>query len=100
LRIDQETFRDVKASYLGAALRMRASKLTERFAALPFELYAPVRRQLHTLWRAVNRTRGAAGLELLRRIASDSMTLPTDLHQFLTRLALLFVRLEVAFSRV
>jgi hypothetical protein len=62
VRIDQETFRDVKASFVGAALRMDAWKLADRFAALPFEPYAPIRRQLLPLWRAVNRARATAGL--------------------------------------
>lgn len=35
----------------------------ERLGRLPFEPYAPVRRQLLNLLRAVNRVRGAAGLE-------------------------------------
>ena len=63
VRIDEETFRNVKALFVGSALRMDARKLAERFTALPFEPYAPIRRQLLILWRAVNRARSAAGLE-------------------------------------
>lgn len=63
VRIDRETFRNVKASFVGSALRMDERSLAERFTALPFEPYAPIRRQLLVLWRVVNRARITAGLE-------------------------------------
>lgn len=68
VRIDEETFRNVKALFVGSALRMDARKLAYRFAALPFEPYAPIRRQLLIVWRAVNRARGAAGLEPVPKV--------------------------------
>jgi hypothetical protein len=63
VRIDLETYRTLKASFVGCALRMDEGKLAERFTALPFQPYAPIRRQFLSLWRAVNRARGTAGLE-------------------------------------
>ena len=79
MRIDEETFRNVQALFVGSALRMDARKLADRFEVLPFEPYALSRRQLLILWRAVNRARAAAGLEPVpkrclrfkRRIGSD-----------------------------
>ena len=53
----------LKAEFVGSALKMDEGNLARRFAALPFEPYGPVRRQLLELWRAVNRVRQTAGLE-------------------------------------
>jgi len=44
---------------------MRKPQCSANFRSLPFEPYAPVRRQLLNLLRAVNRERGRAGFELL-----------------------------------
>jgi hypothetical protein len=65
VRIDQETYRDLKVKFLNAALRVDELTLAERIRALPFEPYKPIRSQIRSLWRAVNRARHTAGLELV-----------------------------------
>jgi hypothetical protein len=63
VRIDQETYRELKARFLKAALKVDELTLAERIRALPFERYKPIQRQVRELWRAVNRARHTAGLE-------------------------------------
>jgi len=63
VRIEREEFKRLKAHFLELAAHRRAETIASEFARLPFEPYAPVRRQLITLWRAVNRVRKTAGFE-------------------------------------
>ena len=63
VRIDEETFRMLKAAFVRSALRMDERRLASHFAALPFEPYGPVRSQLLEIWRAVNTIRTTAGRE-------------------------------------
>lgn len=63
VRIDRETFRDLKSCFLDLALHRSAAHLEVQLRALPFEPYAPIRSQLLQLVRAVNGKRKAAGFE-------------------------------------
>lgn len=63
VRIHPERYRSMKAYLVDLATKRSAGVLAGEFAKLPFEPYAPVRRQLLALLRAVNRARGTAGLE-------------------------------------
>ncbi len=63
VRIEREEFKRMKAYFLELALHRRAESVMGAFAGLPFEPYAPVRRQLLQVWRAVNRARKTAGFE-------------------------------------
>jgi hypothetical protein len=65
VRIAQEHFRELKAYFREVGTRRSAEELEVELGNLPFEPYAPVRRQLLTLLRAVNRARKAQGLRLL-----------------------------------
>lgn len=65
VRIEREQYNVLKAAFLELAVRRPAERLGRMVATLPFEPYAPVRRQLLGLVRAVNRDRKAAGLEPL-----------------------------------
>jgi hypothetical protein len=65
VRIEREEFRELKQYLSSLALKRSTSELAELFAALPYEPYAPVRRQLIELLRAVNRRRQNAGLSLV-----------------------------------
>ncbi len=58
-------FQELRGELLRIALRLDASSLENRFASLPFEPYAPVRRQLYSILRKVNAKRKTAGLELV-----------------------------------
>lgn len=65
VRIDKETYLEFKAWMLERSSFVSVEQLCNAFREVPFEPYAPVRRQLLAVWRAVNRARGAASLELL-----------------------------------
>jgi hypothetical protein len=65
VRIEHNEYQMLKGHFLRIALRRRPEAVTWEFRALPFEAYAPVRRQLLALLRAVNRARKRAGLEPL-----------------------------------
>ena len=61
--IDRPVYLNLKAELLETATHRRASALALRFYHLPFERYAPVRRQLLMLLRRVNEARKRAGFE-------------------------------------
>lgn len=63
VRIEREEFLRLKAFLLNVSAHRRVEDLIETFQAIPYEPYAPVRRQLLELVRAVNRARRAAGFE-------------------------------------
>ncbi len=63
VRIDQETYKRLKACLVDLAPRRSVDAMVEEFGMLRFEPYAPVRRQLPNLLRAVNRARKQAGFE-------------------------------------
>lgn len=62
VRIEREQYNVLKAALLELALRRSPERLERMIATLPFEPYAPVRRQLLGLVRAVNAARKTAGL--------------------------------------
>ena len=62
-RIDQKRYRRLKVYLTDLAPRRSAEHMIEEFRMLHFEPYAPIRRQLLNLLRAVNRVRKQAGLE-------------------------------------
>lgn len=62
VRIDRTEYRLLKERLLSLALRRTEGELTREFTSLAFEPYAPVRRQMLNLLRAVNERRKAAGL--------------------------------------
>lgn len=66
VRIETKRYRELKSYFTGLATHRTADKLAAEFWAVPFEPYAPIRRQLHNILRAVNRARQAAGYEKLR----------------------------------
>lgn len=63
VRIHPDEYRKLKAYLLDLALHRSVEKLSAEFAAVRFERYAPVRRQMLNVWRAVNRIRETAGFE-------------------------------------
>ena len=65
VRIELEEYRNLKAMLLDLSTKRPVGALARMFRELPYEPYAPVRRQLLNLWRAVNRSRKAAALPLL-----------------------------------
>ena len=65
VRIDPWTYRELKAYFLNRATHRSAAGLAEDFARVPFARFAPVRRQLLTIHRAVNQARSSQGYESL-----------------------------------
>lgn len=65
VRIDRDAYLELRAWLLDRAIREDVATLGRRLRFARFEPYAPVRRQLLSIWRAVNRARNAAGLEPL-----------------------------------
>ncbi len=65
VRIEQQTLRDLNGFFLNFATKRSRAWLEEMFLKLPFEPYAPVRRQEWTLWRRVNEARAASRMEPL-----------------------------------
>ena len=64
VRIAPDEYARQKAHFLELACRRSADALAHEFARIRFQPYAPIRVQLLNIWRAVNRTRRAAGLEI------------------------------------
>jgi len=63
VRIHPERYRDVKAYLVDLANKRSRDNLVAEFRRLQFEPYAPVRRQLLSILRAVNRERIVKGFE-------------------------------------
>jgi len=63
VRIAPDEYLRLKSHLLGLAPHRSVEKLVGEFQRIPFEPYAPVRRQLLNILRAVNRLRGGAGFE-------------------------------------
>lgn len=65
MRIHPSVYLTLKAYFLGLATRRSVENLTAEFRRIPFEPYAPVRRQFLNILGAVNRERKRAGYELV-----------------------------------
>ena len=65
VRIERDEYRGLKAYFHGLALRRPVETLADELASLPFEPYAPVRRQMLGLLGTVNRARRAAGRDVV-----------------------------------
>lgn len=63
--IDRERFKDLEAWFLNMAIHWSAERVALEFYRLPFEPYAPVRRQMLRLLRRVNAARKHAGQEMV-----------------------------------
>lgn len=78
VRINRDTMWELKRKFVGNATKADFCNLFRAFHTLPFEPYAPVRNQLRTLLRAVNRSRAVAGLELLPQTALRLLRSPVQ----------------------
>jgi hypothetical protein len=61
VRIELEEYKLLKAWFLELACRRSVATLGAEFRRIRFVPYAPVRKQLLQIWRAVNRARKVAG---------------------------------------
>lgn len=65
VRIDQLEYNRLKEYFLERCVHVSADNLAEELGRIPFEAYAPIRRQLLNIFRAINRRRKTAGLPLV-----------------------------------
>ena len=65
VRIDNATYRELKAFFLARATHRSVENLSADFARVPFARFAPIRRQLLTILRAVNKAREQSGYETI-----------------------------------
>lgn len=65
VRIAGDEYLKLKSYLVGLAVHRSVENLVGEFQRIRFEPYAPVRRQLLNILRAVNRVRGEAGFELV-----------------------------------
>ena len=63
VRIDDDTYRVLKDRFLDLAMHRSAETLASEFARIPFARYAPIRRQLLNIHRAVNQRRKQQSFE-------------------------------------
>ncbi|MCA9159810.1 MAG: hypothetical protein KDA72_15855, partial [Planctomycetales bacterium] len=63
VRIDNKTSRELKAFFLARATHRSVENLSSDFARVPFSRFAPIRRQLLTILRAVNKARERSSYE-------------------------------------
>ena len=65
VEIERQRYKELKAYFLDRATHRCVENLAREFRRIPYEPYAPVRRQLLNVLRAVNHVRKRAGYELL-----------------------------------
>ncbi len=65
VRIDAETYKDLKAHLVGLATSRSVKGIEQEFEKISFQPYRPVREQLFAILRNVNRKRKQSGCELL-----------------------------------
>lgn len=65
VRIHPDAYRELRAYFVDRATHRTVEALSYELRRVPFEPYAPVRRQLLNILRAVNRARKVAGLEVV-----------------------------------
>ena len=61
VRIDPTTYTELKAWFLNRACHRNVATLSEDFRRIPYARYAPIRRQLLNIHRAVNQARSRMG---------------------------------------
>jgi hypothetical protein len=65
VRMEQTSYLEVRDTLVDLAVKRSSSWLEYQFRNFPFEPYAPVRRQMVSIFSRVNRVRREAGLEVL-----------------------------------
>jgi hypothetical protein len=65
VEINRQRYKELQAWFLEIAVHRSAARLAAEFYHVPFEPYAPVRRQMLNLLRLVNAVRKRAGYEVL-----------------------------------
>lgn len=63
VRIDPQTYKELKAFFLDRACHRSVESLSIDFARVPYARFAPIRRQLLTIHKSVNESRARVGFE-------------------------------------
>ena len=69
VRIDPQTYKQLKSFFVERACHRSAENLADDFARVPYARFAPVRRQLLTIQKVVNEARAGVGYELIPHTA-------------------------------
>ena len=80
VRIDKPTYKELKAFMLDRATHRSEKNLSADLAAIPYGRYAPIRRQLLNILRAVNEKRGKAGFEKIPHTALQLRRKPIKIY--------------------
>ena len=80
VRIDDDNYRRLKSRFLSLAMHRTADVLAQEFSRIPFARYAPVRRQLLNILRAVNECRKQQNFQLLPHSALRLRRTPVPVY--------------------
>jgi len=80
VRIDDDTYRQLRDHLLDLATHRSAENLAREFARIPFARYAPIRRQLLNILRAVNERRKQHNFELLNHSVLKLRRTPVQVY--------------------
>ena len=80
VRIDDDTYRRLKAHFIDRAVHRTPGTLAHEFAQIPFARYAPIRRQLLNILRAVNDRRKQQSYELIPHSALKLRRTPVQVY--------------------
>ena len=80
IRIDDDHYRRMKACFLDLAVHRTAETLSAELSRIPFARYAPIRRQLLNILRAVNERRKQQRFELIPHSALKLRRTPVPVY--------------------
>ena len=78
VRIDATTYSQLKSYFVMRAKHRKAATLIEDFRRIPFARYAPIRRQILNIHRAVNHARKQSGFD---KVPTESLSLRRKITQ-------------------
>ena len=81
VRIDKPTYKQLKALFLERATHRSVENLRADFARIPYARYAPIRRQLLTILRAVNDARARMGYDPVPHTALQLRRTPIKVYK-------------------
>ena len=80
VRIDDDTYRVLKDRFVDLAMHRSAETLATEFARIPFARYAPIRRQLLNILRAINERRKQQNFEVIPHTALKLRRTPVKVY--------------------
>jgi len=80
VRIDKPTYKELKAFLVSRATHRSVENLSADFARIPYARYAPIRRQLLSILRAVNNARARTGYDPVPHSALQLRRTPIKIY--------------------